>query len=988
MKQVFQRHPFAQMISNNFFVIFNCMPMKPRHFLRSFFLMTFCVMLFQGCQQKIIQQPSWPEVSREAKPWSRWWWQGSAVTKEGITAELVAFKKAGLGGLEITPIYGVYGSEGKFVNYLTTEWMALFIHTLREAERLDLGIDMATGTGWPFGGPWVKSADACKNIEYRVYDLNGGEKLEEKIVFIQEPYFRAVGNHLYKGSVREVSGRVISVDLGMKNLIQPIEANRNLQAWAVDQVKFERTLTIKALRGYSEDSKVVDLVDWLDSNGKLNWTAPAGHWKIYAVFEGSHGKMVERAGPGGEGNVIDHFSKIALENYLVRFDSAMKGHDIKSLRAFFNDSYEVDDARGAADWTPALFDVFKEKRGYDLRDHLPALFNKDVDAEKNERILCDYRETIAELVLDNFTLPWKNWAHKKDAIIRNQAHGSPANILDLYSVVDVPEIEGVEPLRIKMASSAGNVSGKKLVSSESATWLNEHFESNLSDIKRALDLFLLNGVNHIFYHGTCYSPQDDPWPGWLFYAAVHLNQRNPLWTDFATLNNYVTRCQSVLQNTRADHDVLLYFPIYDRFSTHGPEMIEHFDGVGKQFENTAFERSASFMLEHGYSYDFISDKQIANLVYADHKVKTEGGGNYKTIVIPRCKYIPLKTLSTIQSLAAQGATVIMHEGYPQSLSGFADLERGKDAFSAMVKKMSAEREYAGRILAGDDLLKLLATANVQRETMVDVGIHFERKINAKSESLYFIANVKTEPFNGWVPLNANAPSVLVQDPMSGQTGLGKIRVGGNGKTEVYVQLQPDQSLFLTLKENTVSSQAFPFFNVVGDAIPLNGRWTVSFEHGGPVLPSTITTSSLTSWTQFSGEGYTTFSGTAKYTMKFSRPSGTAGMWLLDLGKVNESASVKLNGEALGTLIGPAYQLLIDDRLLKEQNILEIYVSNLMANRIADMDKRNIPWKKFYNVNFPARKSENRVNDLFDASHWMPHASGLMGPVSLTRTSPQ
>ena len=103
-------------------------------------------------------------------------------------------------------------------------------------------------------------------------------------------------------------------------------------------------------------------------------------------------------------------------------------------------------------------------------------------------------------------------------------------------LVDIPEIEGVEPLRIKMASSAGNVTGKKLVSSESATWLNEHFESNLSDIKVALDRFMLNGVNHLFYHGTTYSPPGEPWPGWLFYAAVHLNPRNPLWNDFDALN--------------------------------------------------------------------------------------------------------------------------------------------------------------------------------------------------------------------------------------------------------------------------------------------------------------------------------------------------------------------------------------------------------------------------------------------------------------------
>ena len=95
--------------------------------------------------------------------------------------------------------------------------------------------------------------------------------------------------------------------------------------------------------------------------------------------------------------------------------------------------------------------------------------------------------------------------------IRNQAHGSPANILDLYAVSDVPEIEGRDLVSIKAAPSVAHTEGKKLSSSESATWLDEHFQSNLGDVKKALDLFFLGGVNHIFYHGTCFSPQEAPW---------------------------------------------------------------------------------------------------------------------------------------------------------------------------------------------------------------------------------------------------------------------------------------------------------------------------------------------------------------------------------------------------------------------------------------------------------------------------------------------
>ncbi|HEX8041060.1 MAG TPA: glycosyl hydrolase [Chryseosolibacter sp.] len=380
-------------------------------------LLVFCSLVLLPCFFSCVppsgkeQEVAWPAVTREMKPWARWWWQGSALTKEGITAEMEAYHSAGIGGLEITPIYGVYGDEEHFVDYLSPQWMELLMHVLKEAERLDMGIDMATGTGWPFGGPWVTNNDACKELEYKTFEVKGGSQLEEKIEFIQQPYLRMVGTRIYKEDAKAAAGDspppVIRTEkIKIEDLVDPIERNRNLQALAIDQARFRKPLRLTCLMAYGENSQVLDLTSRVDAQGYLNWTAPPGTWKLYALFEGFHGKMVERAAPGGEGNVIDHFSQTALKNYLHHFDEAFKDRDISSLRAFFNDSYEVDDARGTADFTPALFDEFKKRRGYDLRDELPALLGED-NTEKKQRVLCDYRETISELLLDNFTTEWK-----------------------------------------------------------------------------------------------------------------------------------------------------------------------------------------------------------------------------------------------------------------------------------------------------------------------------------------------------------------------------------------------------------------------------------------------------------------------------------------------------------------------------------------------------------------------------------------------------
>ena len=82
-------------------------------------------------------------------------------------------------------------------------------------------------------------------------------------------------------------------------------------------------------------------------------------------------------------------------------------------------------------------------------------------------------------------------------------------------------------------------------------------------MKYLLDDLFLTGVNHVFYHGWCYSPDEAPWPGWLFYASYEMNPRNSVWKDVPALNAYVARCQSILQSGRPDNDILLYWPLYD-----------------------------------------------------------------------------------------------------------------------------------------------------------------------------------------------------------------------------------------------------------------------------------------------------------------------------------------------------------------------------------------------------------------------------------------
>jgi hypothetical protein len=918
---------------------------------------------------------NWPPVTRQTKPWARWWWHGSAVNKRDLTTEMEKYQKAGLGGMEVTPIYGVRGAEDRFIDFLSPAWVEMLEHTLKEAERLGMGIDMATGTGWPFGGPWVGAEDACKNFVYQIHTLKSGQRLEAPLVYTQKPLARAVGRRV-----------------NISELKNPVSANPNLQELALDQVRFETRLPLVALVAYADRGETIDLTGKVGQDGKLDWVAPAGEWTLYAIFQGWHGKMVERAAPGGEGAVVDHFSATALKNYLSKFDGAFAGRDIKALRAFFNDSYEVDDADGESNWTPNFFAEFRRRRGYDLREHLPALLGRD-SIEKNARVLCDFRETISDLLLDEFTLTWRHWAAGKGKIVRNQAHGAPANILDLYAASDIPETEGQEILRMKFATSAAHVTGKPLASAETATWLNEHTLATLSEVKQAADKFFLGGVNHIVYHGTPFSPESEPWPGRLFYAAVHFGPTNSFWNDFEALNRYVARCQSFLQAGKPDNDVLLYYPIYDSWSQAPPTsrgMLPHYGGG---IESALGQADGQTLQDAGYSYDLISDRQLRSVAFAGGALQT-GGASYRAVVLPETQVIPHETFERMVALAREGATIIVRGGLPSHVPGWGNLGRRRDSLKALIERLrfdkmdGSDAQVAkvgkGRFLQGHDLRRLLALAGIKPEPMAGQGLRFIRRKDGRGQ-YYFVVNQGDRALDGWVALRNAVKSVAVFDPMREEKGIAATRRSDAGETEVYLQLAPGESCVLKTFDAPAEGPSFAYCKTSGEGRPLNGKWSLRFVAGGPELPAAVEIdkpgSHLGSWTDLDGEAVKRFSGTAVYTISFAKPE--QGDWALDLGRVAESARVKINGAELGVLINAPYRIRIPKELLKEQNTLEVSVSNLMTNRIIDLDRRGVNWKKFYNTNMPARRRENAGPDgLFTAARWTPRESGLIGPVAL------
>lgn len=826
-----------------------------------------------------------PSPTQEAKPGIRWWWMGSAVDKENLGWNLDQYAKAGIGAVEITPLYGVQGNDKNDIPYLSPRWMEMLRFVEKKDKELGIETDMATGTGWPFGGPWVPLSEAAC-----------------KAVFVD--------------TMVDVKKKLMDINFALP------EKERD----------FAKLKVIKAypVAGATKKKRVI------------------------ALYESRTRQMVKRAAPGGEGYVIDHFDSTAVAHYLAHIDSAFTASGTPFPHTFFNDSYEV----YGANWTPNLLTEFENMHGYKLQDKFPEFLDGDAI------VVSDYRETLGEMLLHNFTKQWTAWAHKHGAITRNQAHGSPANLIDCYAAVDIPEIEGfgltdfgIKGLRkdpgktrpnfsdlsmLKYAPSAAHITGKKYTSSETFTWLTEHFRTSLSQMKPDMDLMFCAGVNHMFFHGTAYSPKNDPWPGWKFYASIDMSPTNSIWRDAPELMKYITHCQTYLQWGQPDNDFLVYLPVRDMWRTNTKKWLMMFDIHSMAKKAPEFIQCILDIDKAGFDCDYISDQYLRSCTYKNGMIETAAGTRYKALVIPGNNIMPSDVIQHISQLKAQGAKII----------------KG-DNTEAMAKAANPEMM---RKLYG---LKLIRRSN-------KYGHH------------YFIANLTDHDIKAQVPIATGENAALWYNPMNGSYHAAVINERGelainlkSGESRILLSAQKESAPWLQDKKLRLAKTE-PQTIDKGESIDLTANtWKLSFTEEAPKVEETFSLQGLKTWESLSDKCQVTM-GTGVYetTFKLSKEQAKK-QWSIDLGDVRESARVYINGHYIGCAWAVPYILHCKDALSKGKNTIRIEVTNLPANRIAALDREGVKWRKMKEINVVDINYKKTTYD-----KWEPVPSGLNSTVKL------
>ena len=901
-----------------------------------FFTITLLTILF--CSSLAFSQTaSELEKSFQAPPddsriMMRWWWFGPSVTKAEIERELKTMRDGGIGGVEVQPVYPLLPDDEKFgirnIQFLSDEFLDMLRFTADKTKELGMRMDLTLGSGWSFGGPNVPISEAISQLRW------------ERVKIDQTTRRVPLPAMIY---VEKLLGAY---------LMKPDKTWEELKNIKEDNVFLTQ----------EEASKGVEIV--------------------FAVQSRS-GMQVKRPSTGGEGYVLNHLDKTAVQNYLRtmgdRLYSKFEKNNIPY--SFFCDSLEVYNQ----DWTDNFLDEFKKRRGYDLRPHLPALLN----GTENPEIRYDWGRTITDIFNENFMIPMQDWGKKNNTKFRIQGYGIPAASIGSNQWADISDGEGAQWKVVRAArwaSSANHIFGRNITSSETWTWLHSPaFRATPLDLKAEADIHFLQGINQLIGHGWAYTPPQVEYPGWRFYAAGEYSERNPWWIVMPDLAKYLQRTSWLMRQGEQKNDIALYLPDADAYSSFNPNHVHLIttdrDLVGDNLMPSLFEA--------GYNLDFFDDDVLQKFGKIEKDTIALGASKHKVVVLPGIERMPLASLKKIKTFVDNGGIVLATRKTPSKVPGFKATEAEQNELKTIVSNLFDGKNPRVKFVekdtnAGSVLKTILQPDAAFSPSGKDFGFVHRKTADA---DIYFVANTSNLKKNVEITFRSTAPSVEVWNAIDGTNGAANIKNQTKDSTSVLLNFEPYQSHIVVFSKSKTSKNFVKSTATTASSIDLNSDWKVSFGKN-----PAIQMSKLTDWINSEETKY--FSGSAIYEKTFSIPeSALNGSVKLDFGEtisldfvpqtngmatylnppIKEAAVVYINDKRVGSLWSPPYSLDVKPYLKTGENHLKVVVANTAINFMAG---RKLPDYKLLNLRYGERFQPQEMQKV------IPYSSGLTGNIRI------
>lgn len=979
------------------------------------------ILFFTQCSIDKLLKDEFNNPPPTSFPGVYWYFMDGNLSREEMTKDLESMKEVGISNLIFLEV-GIGVPRGP-VDFMSEEWQDLYVHAVREAERLEIRILMGAGPGWcGSGGPWVKPEESMKHLVFSETEISGNKKVDIILPIpeqrstqwhnMKDPYYKDV-------AVYAIPNNAIPVisDINEKALYErdPISSKPNVKTHLPAPANFEKVKMSNILK--QED--IIDITKYLQPNGKLVWDVPKGKWTIIrmgARVTGASTRPSPEPVIGLEANKLnaEHFAN-HLKNYTdILLEKTAPRKDGVGWTGFHMDSWES----GAQNWTEGIVDEFKTRRGYNPEPYFLAYTGRAIQSvEITERFLWDLRQTCKELLLENHAGFAKAYAHKNGLELTIEPYDmNPAGDLDLGAVADVIMAEfwskrfGYHTAySVLEATSISHITGQPVVGAEVFTSNNnEAWQEYPWSMKDQSDWALALGVNRFVYHTFAHKPLgDEHRPGMTMGPyGVHWDRGQTWWPMVEAYHKYISRCSHMMQQGQAISDILYLTP----------------EGAPMVFEapNDALKENGAIPDKKGYSFDGCSPKMLMERATVENgEIVFPGASSYEIMVLPNFETMTPELLKKISSLVKMGAKII---GKPPakspSLSNYPNCD---DKVKILAKKLwgslqipsnLSEQKYGeGTIYWGGNLtnisseilypsykntVEILSEMNILEDFKSSNNtIRFGHR-KTEDKEIYFVAN-RTDVFQTTeCTFRAEGEPELWMGT-NGETRKITDYTSENGITTISLEFFPYESYFITFsgdkKKLAIAKTGKGNFPTFSKIKTIKGSWNVSFDSkfGGP---ENIEFDELQDWTDNEMRGIKYYSGIVTYKKTLIIENLEDKKYYIDLGIVNDIARVKLNGKDMGVIWCAPWRIDISEALKEGENNLEIEVANRWINRL--LGDKSEPEKYARTVKFDnglmggkeykvGRYTFTTKSAMGSFNFTEPLSSGLLGPVTISET---
>lgn len=884
-----------------------------------------------------------------ARPWVFWFWINGNISKQGITADLEALKRAGVGGVLWMEVSGPWWAPEGPVAALSPQWQECMQWAVRECDRLGMTFDISVDFGYGSGGPHIRPDLSMQKLYWSETEVEGGRPV--KVQLPRPLVAKNLSAWLRPGAQigAQVQKQIERVDSYRDVAVAAIPAPASPQARAYrlpelnikDGTSWRLPRKGKAVAPPGSTTpvdRVVDLTGRMAADGQLAWDAPPGKWLILRCGHASNFKMTRPCPAAAVGLECDRLSQAGIDaHYNAFLKPIFAGAGAAAGRALTHvhiDSWEA----GGQNWTATFPAEFRKRRGYDLRLWLPVLAGRVVGSgELSERFLWDMRTTVSEMIRDNYAGRLRELALSHGIKLSIEAYGhlcidnlayagaSDLPISEFWAMGDgqFPRPGGYEASTKAMASAA-HTYGKPVVGAESFTadrgWRDHPFL-----LKAMGDQKFCEGLNRMIFHLSAHQAYDNMIPGLTHRKwGEHFQRHNTWWNYSRPWTDYLARCQYLLQQGQFSADVCRWF------------------GEGAPLN----VNDMTLTLPKGYDFDFCSSESLLQMTVRDGRLVLPSGMSYRYLLLPDAERITPQAARKIRELADHGARIIGGPR-PKGAPGLTDFPR----CDAEIEEIAAALWDTGRVASGKSLAEVFAADRLAPDFEGQDLLYIHRRVGAAD--VYFVSHQKNCPLEATCVFRVAGKRPELWDPESGLIRELPEFAEKGGRTAIPLRFEPMQSWFVVFRspgrpaaQGAVARHNFSTRTV---QMTLAGPWKVTFDPrwGGPAQP--VTFGKLEDWSKQADAAVRYYSGTAVYRTSFqSNIRHPISKILLDLGAVEVMARVRCNGKDCGIAWKPPYLVDITGALRAGNNDVEIDVVNLWINRMIGDEQLPLDgkWKDF------------------------------------------